>query len=86
MFIEAVKSVIDASKYDLIIRLIASGEVITKLCKMRIREILAIKRDELLNGRTVSESRTLVVIFTPVKLTDSKFSQAVARYPLRLEQ
>ena len=67
------KSVIDASKYDLIIRLIASGEVITKLCKMRIREILARKRNELLNGRTVNESQTLVVIFTPVKLTDSIF-------------
>ena len=73
MFIEAVKSVIDASKYDLIIGLIASGAVITKLCKMRIREILARKRNELLNGRTVSESRTLVVIFTPVKLRDSNF-------------
>jgi len=71
--LEGVKSVIDVSKYDLIIRLIASGEVITKLCKMRIREILARKRDELLNGRTVSESQTLVVIFTPVKLTDSIF-------------
>lgn len=67
------KSVIDASKYDLIIRLIASGEVITKLCKMRIREILARKRNELLNGRTVSESQTLVVIFSPVKLTNSNF-------------
>ena len=65
MFIEAVKSVIDVSKYDLIIGLIASGAVVTKLCKMRIREILARKRNELLNGRTVSESRTLVVIFTP---------------------
>lgn len=73
LFIEAVKSVIDASKYDLIIRLIASGEVITKLCKMRIREILARKRNELLNGRTVSEGRTLVVIFSPVKLTNSNF-------------
>ena len=59
------KSVIDVSKYDLIIGLIASGAVVTKLCKMRIREILARKRNELLNGRTVSESRTLVVIFTP---------------------
>jgi hypothetical protein len=73
LFIEGVKSVIDISKYDLIIRLIASGAVITKLCKMSIREILARKRNELLNGRTVSESRTLVVIFTPVKLTDSNF-------------
>ena len=68
---EGVKSVINVSKYDLIIRLIACSNNL--VVKMRIREILARKRDELLNGRTVSESQTLVVIFTPVKLTDSIF-------------
>jgi thioredoxin 1 len=47
-----------------------------------LEEILARKRNELLKGRTVSESQTHEILHTPVKLTDSNFSQAVSRYPL----
>jgi thioredoxin len=47
-----------------------------------LEEILARKRNELLKGRTASEIRTREILFTPVKLTDSNFSQAIARYPL----
>jgi arginine deiminase len=55
LFIEGLKSVIDVSKYDLIIRLIASGAVITNLCTMGIREILARKRNEQLDNRTAEK-------------------------------
>ena len=47
-----------------------------------LEEILARKRSELLTARRVNETRNHVVISTPVKLTDSNFSQAVTRYPL----
>ena len=72
-----------------LIRLIASGATelgsdakVVQNDDKALEEILARKRNELLKGRTVSESRTHEVFSIPVKLTDFNFSQAVARYPL----